>query len=40
MKQAYIDKLLEIEESQQADIFDYLGLILEMHNKMLEYACG
>ncbi len=28
-----------LTESQRSDIFDYLGLIVEMHTRQLEWAC-
>lgn len=35
----FLETVNALEKQQQDAIFDYLGLILEMHNKMLELAC-
>ena len=35
----FLETVNALEKQQQDAIFDYLGLILQMHLKMLEYTC-
>ena len=35
----FLEIVNALDKQQQDAIFDYLGLILQMHIKMLEYAC-
>lgn len=35
----FLETVEALEESQRSAIFDYLGLLVEMHTKQLEQAC-
>ena len=36
----FLEIVNALDRQQQDVIFDYLGVILEIHNRMLEFACG
>ena len=35
----FLETVNALEESQRAAIFDYLGLLIEMHTRQLNQAC-
>ena len=35
----FLETVKALEESQRSAIFDYLGLLTEMHTRQLEQAC-